>query len=132
MKILGKNVIVATNKICIEYTSKIADEINGSIVSSFDYKGKTLKQNIIYIKDKNGYYVALEDLKSFPTLSLICYGAAQRWKSSPHHVGDVYIDDIKPYFSKLNQETLYDLKTLVKILEIDKLIELEDNSQLIK
>ncbi len=120
MKILGKNVVVATKKICMEYTSKIHGGFNDCILGANEYKGDDLEKDIIYIKDKKGYYVELEDLKSFPTLSLICYGAAPRWKTSPNRAGDEYIDNIKPYFAKLDQETLYDIKTLISMLNVYK------------
>ena len=120
MKILGKNVVVATKKICMEYTSKISGGFSDCLIGSCDYKGSDLEKNVIFVQDKKGYYVELEDLKSFPNLSLICYGAARRWKTLPNRAGDEYIDDIKPYFAKYDQETLYDIKTLISRLNVYK------------
>lgn len=120
MKVLGKNVVIATKKICVEYTSRISGEFNDCLVGSKDYLGENIKKDVIFVKDKKGYYVELEELKSFPTLSLICYGAARRWKTSPNRAGDEYIDNIKPYFAKLDQETLYDIKTLISTLNVYK------------
>ena len=121
MKILGKNIVIATKKMCIEYTSKIHGAFSDCVFASNDYKGCVLEKDVIFVQDKNGHYIELEDLKSFPTLSLICYGAAPRWKASPNKAGDKYIDNIKPYFdSKVNQEKLFDVKTICKILTIEK------------
>lgn len=128
MKIYGKQVFVGTKKLCTEYTSKIIGGFSDCYVGSKEYKGEPLETNVIFIQDKNGYYVDLEDAKSFPTLSLICFGAAHRWKNSPNRAGDEYIDNIKPYFdSKVNQEKLFDVKTLLKILTIEKEIEMKEN-----
>ena len=127
MKISGKNVVIATKKLCIKYTSKIHGGFGDCVFGSNDYKCSVLEKDIIFVKDKNGYYVELEDLKSLPNLTLICYGAAPRWKTSPRMAGDKYIDDIKPYFdSKVNQEKLFDVKTLFKILTIEKKIDMEE------
>ena len=130
MKILGKNVVIGTKKLCTEYTSKIHGGFVDCLIGSNEYNGEDLEKNVIFIRDKKGYYVEIKDLNPFPTLSLICYGAAQRWKTSPNRAGDEYIDNIKPYFTKSNQETLYDLKTLIKIIENDKSYNLNENSNL--
>ena len=133
MKILGKNVVIATKKMCMEYTSKAQCNFDNSVIEYNVYKGKNLEKNVIFVKDKNWYYVELEDLKSFPTLSLICFGAAPRWRTSPNKAGDEYIDDIKPCFdSKVNQERLWDIKTIIKIITIEKKIEMEKQEILIK
>lgn len=118
MKILGKDVVVATKKICMEYTSKINGGFEDCLVGSNEYKGDEFERDVIFVKDKKGYYIELEDLKSFPTLSLICFGAARRWKSSPNKAGDEYIDDIKPYFAEYDQETLFDLKQLISAAKV--------------
>ena len=118
MKILGKNVVVATKKMCMEYTSKIHGGFEDCLVGSNDYKSEDLEKDVIFVKDKKGYYVELEDLKSFPTLSLICFGSARRWKTSPNRAGDEYIDNIKPYFAIYDQETLYDIKTIIEKAEV--------------
>ena len=120
MKILGKNVVIATKKMCMEYTSKIHGGFEDCLFGSNEYKGDVLERDVLFVKDKKGYYIELEDLKSFPTLSLICFGAATRWKTSPNKAGDEYIDDIKPYFAKYDQETFYDIKTLIRMLNVYK------------
>lgn len=127
MKILGKNVIVGTKKLCTEYISKLNTDFNDCYVGSNEYKGNDLEKNVVFIRDKKGYLIEVNDFGSFPTLSLICYGAATRWKTYPKNAGDYYVDDIKPYFdSKINQETLFDFKTLLKILTTEKKIEMEE------
>ncbi len=126
MKILGKNVVVGTKKICVEYTSKIHGGFGDCFFESDEFKGENLEKNVIFIREKNGYLIEIGELDSFPTLSLICFGAARRWKTSPRNAGDFYVDEIKPYFdSKVNQEKLFDVKTIVKILTIEKKIEIE-------
>ena len=117
MKILGENVVIGTKKICVEYTTKIQGSLTDSFVGSCEYKGNNLEENVVFIRDKNGYLVEVSELGTFPTLSLICFGAATRWKTFPRNAGDFYVDDVKPYFSKSNQETLYDLNILIKILK---------------
>ena len=53
-----------------------------------------------------------------PTFSLICYGAARRWKTYPKNAGDYYVDEIKPYLPSYDQDTLYELKTLISAAKI--------------
>lgn len=117
MKILGRDVVFGTKKICKEYTTKANGTFDDCIVSCKEYKGDNIERNVIFIRDKKGYYIELKDLETFPTLSLICYGAAPRWKTSPNSAGDCYVADIKPYFSAYDQEKLYEIKTLIKSLQ---------------
>ena len=118
MKVFGKNVVVGTKKICTEFTSKINGCLDDCQVSSVEYKGEDLENNILFIRDKLGYLVELRELGSFPTLSLICYGGTTRWKTSPKTAGDFYISDITPYFSSYDQDTLFDLKQLVSAAKV--------------
>ncbi len=118
MKILGKDVVVGTKKICMEYISRIQGGFSDSFVGYTDYKGDDLEKDVLFIRDKKGYFVELKELGSHPTFSLICFGAATRWKTSPRHAGDYYIDDIKPYFEKYDQNTLFDLKQLVHTAKV--------------
>ncbi len=120
MKILGRNVVIGTKKICIEYTSKIQDGYEDYLVGKNEYKGKKLEENVLFVRDKKGYLIELKDLETFPTLSLICFGATTRWNTAPRNAGDYYVDEIEPYFTKSNQESLFELNTLIKIIRIEK------------
>ncbi len=110
MKVLEKNVFLGTKKICVEYTSKLNGPSN--------FKGELLEQNIIFIKDKHGYYIDVRDTEGLTFLALTMYGAAKRWKTSPNTIGDEYIDDIKPYFNNLNESKEVDIKTLINIAKL--------------
>ncbi len=117
MKVLGKNVVIGTKKICVKFTSAIQGGFDDSIVEIEEYVGANIETNVIFIRDKKGYLIELKDLGSFPTLSLICFGAATRWKTTPLNAGDYYIDDIKPYFDENSQETLFDIKSLMLLIK---------------
>lgn len=115
MKVLGKNVVIATKKICVEHTSKIQNAFDEySIVESF-HKGVDFEKNIIFIIDKNGYYVDLRDTDGVPSILLKIFGSVPRYKSHPTHVGDKYIDDVQPFFSICDGEKLFELKELVEV-----------------
>ena len=118
MKVLGKDVVVGTKKICMEYISRIQGGFGDSFVGGTDYKGGDLEKNVVFIRDKKGYLVELNELGSHPSFSLIFYGAATRWRTSPRNAGDYYIDDIRPYFDENNQDTLFDLKYLVNSAKV--------------
>lgn len=105
MKVLKKNIFIGTKKICVEYTSKLNGPSN--------FKSELLERNIIFVKDKQGYYVDIRDTEGMTFLALTMYGAAKRLKTIPKKVGDEYIDDIKPYYSERDQDKEADMKTLI-------------------
>ena len=124
MKIFGKQVVIGTKKICVEYTSKIVGGFEDCHVGYHDYKGENLEKDIIFVKDKKGYLVDIRDIEGNGLFELNFYGACPRYRTQPKHAGDEYIDQIRPYFeSNVNQEKLFDVKTLLKIITIEKEIE---------
>lgn len=121
MKIYGKQVLIGTKKLCVEYTSKIVGEFEDCHVGYHDYKGEDVETDIVFFMDKKGYLVDVRDIDGSGFLELTFYGACPRFRTQPRHAGDEYIDDIKPYFfSKSNQETSFDLNTLIKIIKNEK------------
>ena len=113
MKIFGKQVVIGTKKLCIEYTSKIMGAFEDCHVGYHDYKGDVLEKDIIFLKDKKGYLVDIRDIDGSGFLELTFYGACPRYKTQPKHAGDEYIDNIKPYLPSYDQDTIYDLKQII-------------------
>lgn len=117
MKIYGKQVFIGSKKLCTEYTSKIIGGFSDCYIGNFEFKGKDIEKDIIFIKDKNGYLIDIKDIEGTGFLALNCYGAVTRYKTEPHRAGDYYIGDLKPYMSELDQEIIFDLKTLLQALK---------------
>ena len=117
MKIYGKQVLIGSKKLCIEYTSKIFGGFSDSYLNSIEFKGSTLEDNIIFIQDKHGYLIDIRDITGNGFLALNLYGGAVRYRTKPYEAGDHYVADLRPYMSDLDQETLFDLKTLIQELK---------------
>ena len=120
MKIYGKQVFIGTKKICVEYTSKYIVGLSDSFVGGYEYKGSAIEEDVIFIKDKNGYFIDIKDIDGSGFLALNLYGAAIRYKSKPNQAGDHYIDDLKPYMPTLDHDQLFDLKELLKTLKEER------------
>jgi len=125
MKIYGKQVFIGTKKICVECISKLVAGTEDMHVGSKEYKGAIKENNVIFIQDKYGYFVDINDIKGSGFLELKIYGAVARYTQSPHRIGDVYVDNLKNYLPKHEHETLYDVKELVERLKNNKGITIE-------
>lgn len=125
MKIYGKQVFIGTKKLCTEYTSKIIGGSSDCHIGSYEYKGTPLESNVIFIQDKYGYYVDINDIDGGGFLALHCYGAALRYKNHPNDAADIYVDELKPYLPTYDQEKLFEVKNLIYSLKNNKGITIE-------
>lgn len=114
MKILGKNVYIGNLLICTEYTSRIIGGFEDCHVGEKSHVGEILEKNVLFIQDKNGLFVKVQDTEGLGSIALKVFGAAPRYKTSPHDAGDQYIE-IKHYFEQIDYKTKYDLKELLEI-----------------
>ena len=119
MKIFGRQVVVGTKKLCVEYTSKIVGEFEDCHVGYHDYKGEEIEKDIVFIKDKKGYLVDVRDIDGSGFLELTFHGACPRFRTQPRHAGDEYIDNIKPYLPTYDQDTIYDLKHVINRIKTE-------------
>ncbi len=117
MKIYGKQVLIGSKKICMEYTTKIIGGFDDCQIGHYDYKDTTLEKDIIFIKDKQGYLIDIRDIDGSGFLALNIFGSVSRYKTEPHHAGDLFVSNLKPYMSEIDQETVFDLKTLLQSLK---------------
>ena len=119
MKILGKDVFIGNKCVCTEFTSKILGDLNDKRVGEKSHEGKIVERDIMFVKDKSGYYVDIRDTEGLGAFALKFFGAAPRWITNPYKAGDEYIE-IKPYFSKSAQEDKFTLEELLEIANISK------------
>lgn len=127
MKISGKDVYIGNILVCTEYTSKVIGKWPDSQIGEKSHEGDIIEQNILFIKDKNNFFVKVTDTQGFGSIALKIYGAAQRYTTTPHNAGHLYVE-VKPYFHK-NDNQKYYLKDLVEIAKnINKDQEYEKNN----
>ena len=125
MKVYGKQVFVGSKKLCIEYTSKIIGGFSDCYVGSSEFKGEEIENNVIFIQDKHGYFVDINDISGSGFISLNVYGAVPRFTKSPNKAGDMFVDDLKNYLPLNDHETLYEVKDLIHTLKNNKGITIE-------
>ena len=125
MKIYGKQVFVGTKKLCVEYTSKVVGSFDDCYVGSNEYKGEDIEKNVIFFRDKNGYFIDINDIDGSGFLALNFYGAVPRYRKTPNKTTDIYVDDLKTYLPECDQETLYEVKDLIYTLKNSKGITIE-------
>ena len=113
MKIYGKQVFVGSKKICVDYSHKIIEDISEPI-ETVEYFGKDVEKDLIFIKDKSGYFIDINDIYGSGFLAMHCYGAVKRYKNFPKYAGDEYVANLKPYFSENLWQEKFDLKDLIE------------------
>lgn len=125
MKILGKNVYIGKKCICTEFTREV-DDLETLHTHEKSHNGIIIEENVLFIEDKHGLFVDINDISSLGGFALKVYGAAPRWPKNPTKAGSKYID-IKPYFSENNKEQQFDLKYLISLSQS---LKIEDSSNL--
>ncbi|MBR4998501.1 MAG: hypothetical protein IKY10_01355 [Clostridia bacterium] len=113
MKILGKNIYIGKKYLCSEFTYEI-DDINTLSTHEKCHKGIVIGDNALFVKDKSGYFVDIEDIGFIGSLALKVYGAAPRWSKHPDRAGCKYVE-VQHYFNGCDLETPFDLKDLISI-----------------
>lgn len=121
MRILGKNVYIGNKCLCIEYTSRITGNYGDTKVGKKSHKSNIIEKNVLFIKDKEGYFVDIRDTEGLGAIAIKMFGAAPRWKTSPHDAGDEYVE-VKPYFPLCDQDIKFDLKELLEMSKSPKII----------
>lgn len=101
MKILGKDVYLGKKCICSEFTYEIEDFETLSTHEK-SHKGIVIEDNVLFIQDKTGNFVDINDIGFIGSLALKVYGAAQRWSKSPTRAGSKYVE-IKPFLQIMNK-----------------------------
>ena len=121
MKIYGKQVFVGSKKICVDYSYKIIGDISEPI-ETVEFFGKEIEKDIIFLQDKSGYFIDINDIYGSGFLAMHCYGAVKRFKKFPKHTGDEYIADLKPYFTENLWQEKFDLKDLIESIKASSAI----------
>ena len=120
MKILGKNVFIGNLCLCTKYTTEIIEEFeDGTYMTRTKFSGKPIKENLVLIQDKHGYFLDIHETESLGTLAVSMYGAATRWTNRPLKCEDIYIDNLENYFSLEDQENEFTIKELLQIVKND-------------
>lgn len=114
MKILGKNVYIGNKCLCTEYTSKIYHSHEDTYIGEKSHERDIIAKNILFVKDKDGYYVDIHDTEGIGSIAIKVFGAAPRWRTSPHDAGDEFVE-VKPYFDETYFEMKFDLKELIEM-----------------
>jgi len=118
MKINGKNIFIGDLCICTKYSTEIIEEFeDGTYMTRNKFEGKPIKENIVYIKDKHGYFLELQETETLGALAVAMYGAAQRWTSKPLKCEDIYVGNLKHYFSQNELDKEFSLNQLHEIVQ---------------
>lgn len=84
------------------------------------FSGKPIKENLVLIKDKHGYFLDIYETETLGSLAASMYGAAQRWTGRPLKCEDIYIDNLENYFSLDEQEKEFTIRKLLQIVKNDQ------------